>query len=595
MATSDSSSHRPIMELAQEWLRIDQDRHTNEEMQKLVDENNVEELEKRLRKRIAFGTAGLRGKMEAGYSGMNCVTVIQATQGLAAYILEQIPSARHMGVVIGYDARHNSKKFSKLAAAAFVAKNIKVWWCEVPVATPTLPFAVNELRCAAGLMITASHNPAQDNGYKVYWQNACQIIPPHDTLISEHILKNLEIVSWDKHVIDNSLLVEGAYGLVSEKYLTAVKVASDPYDFLSKSNVDLSHMNFSYTAMHGVGLSFMSQAMAALGLLKYMKVVQEQAHPDPDFPGLPFPNPEEKGALDVAKWSADRNETKLILATDPDADRLAVVEKVNGEWKQFSGNQLGILIASYVLSTYTGDLKKLAMIASTVSSRMLAVMAEKEGFHFEETLTGFKWMGNKALDLDAQGYDTRFAFEESIGYMIPGVVKDKDGVAAAGTFLTAVARWKHEKNITPWQKLQLLYKKYGYFAEANTYFTSSSPELTKKVFDNIRGLGNPYPKSLGSRKVTSWRDLTYGWDSSTEDRKPLLPVDATSQMLTCDLEGGVRMTVRASGTEPKIKIYIESRMGSEEGARRSADEVLKDVITNWLRPEIYGLKGSVGS
>jgi phosphoglucomutase len=591
MANSDVSK-KPIQELAQEWLKIDRDPYTREEMQKLVDSNNVEELEKRLRTRIAFGTAGLRARMEAGFSRMNCVTVIQASQGLAAYVVERVPHARHLGVVIGYDARHNSKKFAKLAAAAFVSENIKVWWCEVPIATPLVPFAINELRCAAGIMITASHNPAQDNGYKVYWQNGCQIIPPHDGWIAESILQNLEIVSWDKHIVDNSLLVEGAYGLVAEKYLTAVKVASDPYDFLKKKGLDLSHMNFSYTAMHGVGLPYMTLAMAAIGLEEYMKVVQEQAHADPNFPGLPFPNPEEKGALDVAKWSADRNGTSLILATDPDADRLAVAEKVDGKWIQFSGNQLGILIASHIFATYNGNKKKLAMIASTVSSRMLAYVAEQEGFHFAETLTGFKWMGNKALELDTQGYDTRFAFEESIGYMIPGVVKDKDGVAAAATFLTAVARWRHEKNLTPWQKLQQLYKKYGHFEEANTYFTSPSPEVTKTVFDNIRDLGHPFPKTLGHRNVTSWRDLTYGWDSSTEDRKPVLPVDSTSQMLTCDIEGNVRMTVRASGTEPKIKVYIECRMSSEDGAKKVANEVLNDLIIHWLKPDDYGLKSA---
>lgn len=577
--------NKPILELAEEWLRIDCDPFTREEMQKLVNNEDVEELKKRLRKRIAFGTAGLRGKMEAGYSRINSVTIIQASQGLAAYIITATPQARKLGVVIGYDARHNSKKFAKLSAAAFVAKDIKVWWFEVAVATPLVPFAVNELQCAAGIMITASHNPAQDNGYKVYWRNGCQIIPPHDANIADSITNNTEIVSWDKHVIDNSLLVEGAYGFVKEKYMAAIKIASDPYDDLSK----YAHMKFSYTAMHGVGLPYMTLAMEALGLVKYMRVVQEQAHADPDFPGLPFPNPEEKGALEVAMWSADRNGTNLILATDPDADRLAVAEKFDGEWKQFSGNQLGILLAFHVFSNYRGDVKKLAMIASTVSSRMLAVVAEQEGFSFVDTLTGFKWMGNKALELDAQGYDTRFAFEESIGYMIPGVVKDKDGIAAAGTFLTAAAQWQHEERITPWQKLQLLYKKYGYFEESNTYFMSPSPEVTKKVFDSIRDSGNPHPHLLGDKKIISWRDLTHGWDTSTYDNKPLLPVDSNTQMLTCGLEGDVRMTIRASGTEPKIKVYIECRDSSQDTARRRAIKTLEDVAKLWLRPDVYGL------
>jgi phosphoglucomutase len=575
-------------ELAQEWLRIDRDKSTRGEIEQLLKDKNHDELEARLRTRIAFGTAGLRAKMEAGFSRMNCLTVIQATQGLAEYLIAQVPGVRHLGVVIGRDARHNSSKFAKLAAAAFVAKNIKVWWFEVPVHTPLVPFGVGELGAAAGIMITASHNPPQDNGYKVYWGNGCQIIPPHDVGIAESISKNLEPVSWNLVVANESLLVEASLCMVLDKYLTAVRVSADPHDFLAKNAAHCPP--FSYTAMHGVGYNFMKDAIQALALDQKMKTVQEQAHPDPNFPGLPFPNPEEKGALEVAQWSADRQGASLILATDPDADRLAVAEKVDGSWYQFSGNQLGILLAAHIMATYSQDMKNLAMIASTVSSRMLAAMAAKEGFHFDETLTGFKWMGNKALELDSRGYDTRLAFEESIGYMIPGVVKDKDGIAAATTFLCAATRWNKEKHQTPYQILQTLYQRYGYFEEANTYFISPSPATTKALFDAIRNLGKRYPQTLGNRRVLKWHDLTLGWDSTTSNHKPVLPVDSTSEMITCELEGNVRMTVRASGTEPKIKVYIEGHSSRQDVARMAANETLADLISHWLKPEENGLK-----
>jgi phosphoglucomutase len=575
-------------ELAEEWLRIDKDPVTRDEIHKLLEQNDEAELESRLRTRIQFGTAGLRARMEAGFSRMNSVTVIQASQGLATYLLEHVPEVKHRGVVIGRDARHNSTKFAKLAAAAFVEKGIKVWYYKEPVHTPLVPFGVKELNAAGGIMVTASHNPAQDNGYKVYWTNGCQIIPPHDQGIAAAILQNLEPISWNKKVVDESLLVEGALGLVEDSYNRAVCAAADPTGHLS--NPEEINLKYAYTAMHGVGLRYMTSALEALGLGKYMSVVEEQAHPDPDFPSVKFPNPEEKGALDVAISSADRHSVSLILASDPDADRLAVAEKVDGAWFQFTGNQLGILLASHILSTYQKPKEKLAMLATTVSSRMLSVMAEKEGFHFTETLTGFKWLGNVALDLDEQGYDSRFAFEEAIGYMIPGVVHDKDAVAASATFLTAVVRWKQQHNMSPYQILQKLYEKYGHFEDANTYVISPSPEVTEKVFDAVRALGEPYPKTLGKRKVHRWRDLTRGWDSGTKDHKPLLPTDKTSQMITCEVDGDVRFTVRGSGTEPKIKFYIECKAHSKEKAKKGANDVLHDLLKEWFKPELYGLK-----
>jgi phosphoglucomutase len=577
-----------IEQLAEEWLRIDKDHNTRDEIYRLLVQGNKDELERRLRTRIAFGTAGLRARMEAGFARMNSVTVIQASQGLAVYLLENVRDVKHRGVLIGRDARHNSEKYAKLTAAAFVAKGIKVWWYEIPVHTPLVPFGVRELGAAAGVMITASHNPKEDNGYKVYWGNGCQIIPPHDRGIADAILKNLEPVSWDKSAIDKSLLVEGAVGLVEDAYYKAVLLASDPKETL-RGNADAA-LDFAYTAMHGVGLRAMNSALAALGIEKHITVVEEQAHPDPEFPSVKFPNPEEKGALEYAIRTADRHNLSLILASDPDADRLAVAQKVNGKWHQFTGNQLGILLASHIFETYTREPKdKLAMLSSTVSSRMLSVMAAKEGFRHVETLTGFKWMGNVALDLDGQGWDSRFAFEEAIGYMIPGAVHDKDSIAAAAVFLAAVARWK-KQHLSPWDKLQRLYGRYGYFADANTYLISPSTDETNKVFYHIRTLSHPYPKTLGKRKVLKWRDLTLGYDSSTKDNTPLLPVDRDSQMITAEVEGDVRFTVRGSGTEPKIKFYIECKANDQAKAQQGANAVLEDLYKEWFKPEEFGLQ-----
>lgn len=331
-------------------------------------------------------------------------------------------------------------------------------------------------------------------------------------------------------------------------------------------------MPFTYTAMHGVGLTWMKQIAYMLWLRgHFMREVKDQAQPDPEFPTVPFPNPEEKGALDLAILEASKNNTDIIIANDPDADRFSAAQRLSkGNYYQFTGNQLGILFASHVFETYTGDKSKLVMLASTVSSGMLSSMASTEGFHFQETLTGFKWLGNVAQDLKKQGFHPAFAFEEAIGFMFPTVVWDKDGIAAAGVFLTAWQRWK-KQGLTPWQKLQRLYQTYGYFEDANTYLISPSPDVTNQAFEDIRvsNLGKR-PEKIGERSILRWRDLTIGFDSSTKDHKPVLPVDPTAQMITCELEHTV-FTARGSGTEPKIKLVSQTKYGRpRELSRKSS-------------------------
>ena len=257
---------------------------------------------------------------------------------------------------------------------------------------------------------------------------------------------------------------------------------------------------------------------------------------------------------------ADRASISLVLASDPDADRFAAAQKLpSGSWHTFSGNELGILFAAQTLDAYRlkaplDKINKLCMLCSAVSSQMLKTMALTEGFHFEETLTGFKWLGSRAVDLQAAGYDALYAFEEAIGYMFSPVVHDKDGIAAASVFITMARELASSSpQLTPFDKLQGLYRKYGYFHCANSYFICTDPALTKRVFAEVRALGRPHPEKVGQRKITWWRDLTEGVDSATPDGKPTLPVSKHSQMITAELEGGIRFSVRASGTEPKIK------------------------------------------
>ena len=533
--------------------------------------------------------------MGAGFSRMNSLTVIQASQGLADYLLEKHPDAALAGMVIGHDARHNSKKFAELATAAFIFKGIKVWWYEATVHTPLVPFAVAKLKAAGGVVITASHNPAKDNGYKVYASNGCQINTPADIEIAACIARNTKPNTWT--IVEKNALKEPILTRVKDDYIGTVKKSV----MFSGQPDDIPE--FAYTPMHGVGLRYMFDALNSTGMTNSITVVLDQAYPDPNFPTVKFPNPEEKGALDCAISTADKNKIPLILANDPDADRFAVAEKVGGKWHQFTGDQIGVLLGYHCFQRMdTVEEGEDFMLTSAVSSQMLSCIAAEEGFSVLETLTGFKWLGNRALDLRKAGKRVHFAYEEALGYMFPEIVLDKDGVAAAVTFLDAVSSWG-----SPYSMLQQLYQRYGYFETMNTYWMSTDAAASKQIFEKIRGFGNPFPQSLENRAVSRWRDLTIGYDSATADHVPELPV-SKDEMITCWLsetcsDQGIRFTVRASGTEPKIKskwnrtcsshcseaqiliggvVYLECRSTDQESARKGAAQVLKWVAQEWF-------------
>ena len=450
---------------------------------------------------LSFGTAGLRAPMGAGFSRLNSLTIMQTSQGLAEFLLREVNGAAAAGVVIGYDARHNSKKFAELAAAAFDVKGINVWLYEDLVHTPLVPFGVKHLHAAAGVMITASHNPAQDNGYKVYGSNGCQINAPMDGQIAASILENLQPIMWDVTLRSKprgSILTS-----IRARYLETVNGFCQS---IQDSDILKSPL-FVYTPMHGVGFTYMASIMNKIGLVEKMVVVGEQAQPDPNFPTVKYPNPEEDGALDLAKSTADRNGISLILANDPDADRFAVAEKIDDEWKQLTGDQVGILLADYLthkMKDPEGPERKddNFMLTSAVSSQMLSFVAAGYGISFCETLTGFKWLGNCALDLEHENKRVLLAYEEALGYMFPDIVHDKDGIAAAVVFLNACAEWG-----SPWAKLEQMYQQYGYFETMNTYWRSSDLDTTVIVFERVRKLGTPFPTSVGDRKVLRWRDL----------------------------------------------------------------------------------------
>lgn len=607
-----------INTLVEEWCSIDINPETRAEIKSLQAAGDYKTLDLKLSQRIAFGTAGLRSEMTSGFAHMNDVTILQASQGLVQYLLDN-PAGKVTSIVVGYDHRFNSQRFAEITASTAISKGVKVYYLgEVDnlskesvkfsptkfeatsnkpglCHTPLVPFTIDHFGASAGIMVTASHNPAKDNGYKVYYGNGCQIIPPHDNGIAHSIDENLkpwddvwDVVSNFKKGIQLKLLIPvrdemiaGYVAATKEKLLTTPQLSFD----------------FAYTPIHGVGLEILERCLLNAFTGYHMEVVQEQAAPDPNFPTVSFPNPEEKGALDLAISTAEKLGYKLVIANDPDADRFSVAVKTQAKWQQLTGNEIGFLFAMYLIEEVVPkeDLAKTYLLNSTVSSQVLNSLAAINGCHFEDTLTGFKWIGNRAIELKSEGYTVPFAYEEAIGYMF-GVVSDKDGVSAAMIWLQLYQKWFSSGEIDPIAKLEQGYKKYGWYKECNGYYKLNDLNKTKEIFETVRSTYKLYPLAIGDFNVVSWRDLTVGYQSDTADGTPSLPVDPKSQMITAILKRQdddteqVRFTCRGSGTEPKLKVYIEGKASSKEAAVKIAKDCWNTLKVEWFKPDENDLK-----
>ncbi|KAJ2520821.1 hypothetical protein H4217_001795 [Coemansia sp. RSA 1939] len=613
-----------ILDLAKRWLAEDKDPHTRSQIEALVAANKTDELEKLLRTPVEFGTSGMRARMEAGYARINQLTVITASQGTAAYVERTVPDALTRGVVVGYDHRHGSRIFALSTARAFLDRGFKVYLYTSVGPTPLVPFAVKRLGAACGVMITASHNPKQDNGYKLYWENGAQIRPPLDEGVSQCIRENSVPVNWDTQGAESDPGVTDVTESMTKAYFDAAQSLVADRGLNAATS-----LRYVYTPMHGVGAPFAARVLEIFGLPPYIPV-QEQLQPDPDFSTVAFPNPEEKGALDMAMAVADRENAQLVLANDPDADRFAVAERqANGSWLMFTGDQLGTIFAAAVLEAYRHNGiadSKIAMANSTASSRMLGVLARKEGIHCAETLTGFKWIANELESLSKQGYHAAFGYEEAIGYMVSDKVLDKDGVTALGFFVQLASRL-HAQQLRISDYLETQYARYGYFESANNYFISPDQRKTGEIFSRIRygdGSNNDgisrtsfvrtsaqggatevlrYPLTIGGFPVSYIRDLTIGVEIPDVDKicaaasgsggpqlviakgqyEPTLPVSSSSQMITFETRNGSRLTLRTSGTEPKLKYYLEASNSENDRALAARDlETMTRAIADEL-------------
>ena len=485
--TSSSES----MIAAERWCQIDPNPKTAGYVKNLLersvdDEKAMEELISMFpsdNRRISFGTAGLRAAMKPGPLGMNDLVIIQTAQGIAKYCLNlEKEKAEHKKpkAVIGYDHRTNpelnisSLSFAILTALVFQEAGIEPILLDGFVFTPLVPFVLQHTEAIVGIMVTASHNPKQDDGYKVYASDGCQIRSPMDSEISNYILENLDpwkdygkVIKARKETFNHPSLGLGLKDMTKDMIDTYFEALKERGLMTGQSKVpkesnSLHPPSFAYTAMHGVGHPFAERVFQEFELPPF-KSIPTQKDPDFSFPTVPFPNPEEKGALDIAKAFATENNCDIVIANDPDADRLAIAEKdrLSGEWTVFTGDQIGSMLGHWIWNQIGKDCgKSVSMCASTVSSKMLAQIAKVEGFHFEDTLTGFKWIGSRALALNSEGFRNLFGYEEAIGFCCGDVIFDKDGISAMAVF-SELALWVYRQGYSLKQHMQKLYDKYG--------------------------------------------------------------------------------------------------------------------------------------
>ena len=505
------------------WLAADPDEEDRTAIQRLLDEGDEAEIHRRFDEPLRFGTAGLRGPEMAGPAGMNRCTVRRATQGVVAW-LREIGADTDAGVVVGRDARHGSASFNDEVVAVLLGAGVTVHEMPGPLPTPLTAYAVSALGAAAGIMITASHNPPADNGVKLYGRDGSQIVAPHDAIVERHANQAAIATLADRS--------SSRHHVVSEDLLEAYRE-----HMVTRFAVPSSDLSIAYTPLHGVGGEFMADLFARSGFSR-VALVAEQFRPDPTFPGLAFPNPEEPGVLDVGIARANACGASLLIANDPDADRLgAAVRDAHGEWRVLRGDEIGWLLGAVALAEAQDN----DVVATTiVSSSMLEKMAARAGVHYATTLTGFKWIAKAA-----PGRRLAFGYEEALGFAVDPCVADKDGLSAA----LALSRLAHDLSLhglTLLDRLDELESRYGVHAGAQLSLRVGAGHgrgVLTEVMSRVRA--HP-PASLGAVALSEVIDLEAGYGDLAPTEGLIWRLGATG-----------RVVVRPSGTEPKLKAYIE--------------------------------------
>ncbi|MFC3198558.1 phospho-sugar mutase [Parapedobacter deserti] len=565
---------------AEAWLRAPYDDETIQAVKQLFDTEQYTELTDSFYRDLEFGTGGLRGIMGVGTNRMNKYTIGRATQGLSNYLRKTYPD-EEIRVAIAYDSRNNSQAFARLVADVFSANGIKVYLFAELRPTPHLSFAVRHLHCHAGVMLTASHNPKEYNGYKAYWNDGGQLVPPHDkNVINEvYAIEDPSDINFDP--VEENITLLGKE--LDDAYLNAVSELTIRPDAVARQ----SDLKIVFSPIHGTGGTLIPPTLERWGFTD-VSIVEEQATPDGNFPTVVYPNPEEEEAMSLAVKEGQRIGADVIFATDPDADRVgAAIKNANGEYQLLNGNQIGSLLVNYVLSAKKeqGDLRPDDYVVKTiVTTNLIADIAKQYGVTYHDTLTGFKYIGELITQRAGQG---RFLVggEESYGYLVGELVRDKDAVVSA-VFIAEMAAYYKDQGKTLFEALLDLYVQHGFYKEKLISLTKKGKSGAEEIVAMMERLRSNPPQIIGGIEVAEIKDYknSESFDLKTGKRGAInLPKSDVLQFITVD---GDVVSARPSGTEPKIKFYCSVRQpladtADYERVSRELDErvnlIMKDI------------------
>lgn len=565
--------------LYQEWVSDSYfDENTKEELKAIANDEN--EIKERFYKNLEFGTAGLRGIIGAGTNRLNIYTVRKATQGLANYIKKS--GVKNRGVAIAYDSRRMSPEFADEAALCLAANGIKAYVFDALRPTPELSFAVRELHCIAGINITASHNPPEYNGYKVYWEDGAQITPPHDRGIMDEVEAVTDYANVKTMALDAAKeagLYETIGAAIDDAYMEALKKQVIHQDAIDAMNKELKIV---YSPLHGTGNVPVRRVLKELGF-ENVYVVKEQELPDGDFPTVSYPNPEAEEAFELGLKLAKEVDADLVLATDPDADRLGVYVKdaKSGEYHVLTGNMSGCLLADYEISqrkAVEGLPEDGCLVKSIVTSNMADAIAREYGIELIEVLTGFKYIGQKILEFETTGKGTYlFGFEESYGCLIGTHARDKDAIVATMALCEAAAYYK-TLGKTLWDAMIEMFERYGYYKDDIKSITLKGIEGLEKIQEILETFRKDTPEAFGEYRVQKARDYKADTIKNLETGEVTPTGLPSSNVLYYDLTDDAWVCVRPSGTEPKVKFYYGVKGTSLEDAQSKSDNLGKFIL-----------------
>jgi len=563
---------------AQAWLNSQIDNETQAAINQMLEAANKTELTEAFYKDLEFGTGGLRGIMGVGSNRMNRYTVGMATQGLANYLKQSFAHLDQISVVVAHDSRNNSPYFAKVTAQVFSANGIKVYFFESLRPTPELSFAIRQLGCQSGVVLTASHNPKEYNGYKAYWEDGAQLTPPHDQNVMDQVkaIDGIDAIQFN----ENPALIETIGQAMDQKYLEAIETLS-----LSKEAIRLQHdLKIVFTPIHGTGITLVPPILERLGFTA-VHVVEEQSQPNGNFPTVKYPNPEEADAMHMAMEKAKEIDAELVMATDPDSDRVGIgVKNHHGQWQLLNGNQTGALLMYYLLKRRQelGQLHPTEYIVKTiVTTNLIDDMAAQLGVACYNTLTGFKYIAALIKELE-QGHSFVAGCEESYGYLIGDFVRDKDAISACALIAEMMA-WAKNQGMGPFDLLISLYEQFGFYKEKLISVTKKGKEGAEQIQQMMANLRSQPPKALGGSAVTHMLDYkaSQQTDLATGKVSKLdFPESNVLQFLTAD---GSKISARPSGTEPKIKFYFSVKGTLENAAQfdqvsQALDQKLDSII-----------------